>query len=176
VYGIVTQHGGSVDVRSEPGKGTCFEILLPRFDGPDAPPPEHAEGSVSEAPLGRGERILVVDDHEAVRAVIEEALVHDGYRVTATARPSEALRIARELGSELDMLITDVVMPAMSGRDLATEIKREFPHLSILLISGYADDVFAGPNGHAFDFLRKPLRIAPLRSKVHGLLEHRKRR
>ncbi len=171
VYGIVTQHGGRVGVRSAPGEGTSFELLFPRLREGEERASGAAEVPTARGALGRGQKILVVDDNDAVRQAVEEALTRDGYRVVATASPYEALRLAHDLGHGLDLLISDVVMPGMSGTELAATLKRELPNLSVLLISGYSDEVFTEAIGRDVQVLRKPLRIEPLRAKVRALLE-----
>jgi PAS domain S-box-containing protein len=134
VYGIVKQSGGSIFARSEPGAGTTFDIYLPCVEG------RTEEELVEEPPPPRGsERILVVEDESSLRELIGEILGGLGYDVTATGSGAEALRVARDAGPP-DLLLTDVVMPAMSGRELATILRGEMPSLRVLYMSGYTDD------------------------------------
>jgi signal transduction histidine kinase/CheY-like chemotaxis protein len=174
VHGIVAQHGGQLFVHSERDRGTTFEVRLPRAD-------EHvervdaAESGPTDARKGHGEVILVVEDDPAVRRVIEDVLVREDYQVVATGEPLEALRLARALGDRLDLVVTDIVMPQMSGPQVLAELRRERPEISALLVSGYAEELTAAeatvPPGCAL--LRKPLAVDALRAHVRQLLERR---
>ena len=170
VYGVVAQHGGHLGVQSEPGKGTTFEVLLP-CTLEDA---TSTAGSGSPSPdllRGQGETILVVEDDPAVRTVVQEVLARDGYRVLTTGSPTDALRIARELGERIDLVISDIVMPVMNGRELVAELSRERPGLAALFISGYSEDVTSANLGElGFRLLRKPLSVEALRRKVREVL------
>jgi CheY-like chemotaxis protein len=170
VHGLVKQHGGQISVRSELGSGTTFEILLPRFQElTDAAAPE-VPAALSEMPLGHGETILLVEDDDAVRTVVKEVLARDGYHVIAAGRPTEALSIAHQLGDGLDLLVSDIVMPAMNGRELFRELSREHPGLPALFISGYSDEVGPCPVCADVEVLPKPLSTDALRTKVRDLL------
>ena len=174
VHGIVAQHGGQLFVQSEPGQGTTFEVRLPRANE-SAQPVEAVDSEPTGTRKGHGEVILVVEDDPAVRRVIEDVLVREDYHVVATGEPLEALRLAHELGERLDLLVTDIVMPRLSGPQVLAEIRRERPELSALLVSGYAEQLTAAeatvPAGCAL--LRKPLAVDALRAHVGQLLERR---
>ncbi|MFT3927753.1 MAG: AAA family ATPase [Myxococcales bacterium] len=173
VHGLVSQHGGQLSVQSEPGRGTTFEILFPSIQGGNA----NAVGKApeeSELPVSRGETILLVEDDDAVRVALRQVLIGDGYRVVASGSPKEALKLARELGDQMDLVITDLVMPVMNGRELFAQLSRERPALPALFISGYAQDVLAAPSevDAAVELLPKPLSTNTLRSKVREVLGH----
>jgi CheY-like chemotaxis protein len=177
VYGIVAQHGGHLSVTSAPGAGTTFEILLPSSAEEIAKDAE-AVTETHEAPEGRGETVLVVDDDNAVRAVVKEVLSREGYRVLTAAGPADALAVARALGGDLDLVLTDIVMPGMNGRELVAELWRERPTLAALFISGYSEEVASEASliEAGFGLLRKPLSVAALRAKVRDALAKRARR
>ena len=174
VYGVVAQHGGRVTVQSEPGKGTTFEVVLPRA-GEKAFRTDRAQAPRTDARSGRGGIILVVEDDDPVRAVLKEALSREGYRVVVAHGPTEALGLARELGERLDLVVTDMVMPVMNGRKLVAELTRErapLPMFPVLFISGYSDDVVSASNllDSGCELLRKPVSVSALRAKVGELL------
>lgn len=155
VYGIVKQLGGYILVESEVGKGTAFDILLPRAF---AEPARVSAKSQDTREDGRGhETIVVVEDEEALREMVREILSGSGYRVIVAAHAREALAKLERL-PEVDLVVTDVVMPEMNGIALSREIAQRFPHLPVLYISGYTDDQLAHrgillPEVH---FLAKP--------------------
>ncbi len=170
VYGMVQQNSGAIEVSSEPSRGTTFRIYLPRHVGPDQPRrTEHAT-----APAARGrETILLVEDEPAVLAVARRMLAGQGYTVLAAGMPGEAIQIAREHADEIDLLVTDVVMPEMTGRALATNLLSLHPRLKCLFTSGYTADVIAhqGVLNEGVQFLQKPFTIASLNAKVREVLD-----
>ena len=158
VYGIVRQGGGVVRVDSEPGSGSTFGIYLPLADGPADPPrPDHPPAA---APPRRatGETILLAEDEESVRAITREILVRRGYRVLAAADGPSAIDLARRHGGPIDLLLTDVVMPGMSGRELAELLTRDRPGLRVLFASGYTEDevLHRGVAADGLAFVAKP--------------------
>jgi PAS domain S-box-containing protein len=162
VYGIVKQSGGFIWVYSEVGHGTAFKIYLPRVDEqPDARPEPPAEPPRTTAPRP-GVRVLLVEDDTGVRGLMAELLDSAGYAVRSTGRPSEALALAEE--SPIDLLITDVIMPEMSGRELAQRLAERQPGLPVLYVSGYAGEAIArhGGLGPGAWFLQKPFGEADL--------------
>jgi PAS domain S-box-containing protein len=170
VYGIAKQNGGFVNVYSEPGKGSTFKVYLPRFRG-------EAEAIASEAatepPKGKGETILLVEDVKVVLVLGRAMLQRLGYNVIAAPTPGEAIRIAEERGREIDLLITDVVMPEMNGKDLADVLTRMIPGLRCLFVSGYTADAIAhqGILDEGVSFLEKPFSVKSLADKVREVLE-----
>ncbi len=169
VHGIVTQNGGQIEVRSQRGCGTTFEILLPCHTLP-----AESEDAVGEPATGeRGsERVLVVEDEPSVLRVTSILLDSLGYRVVAAAGPVEALRLAREHSDELDLLMTDLVMPEMNGRELARQVQGLHPRIRCLFVSGYTADVIAhrGILERGVHFLAKPFTRAELAAKVREVL------
>ncbi len=136
VYGIVKQHGGEILVQSERGKGTEFSLYFPRRAGEDVPEASQA----APLPPARGsEVVLLVEDDSSIRRVAERMLGKNGYRVLSAEGPNEALRIAQETKGPIDLLLTDFVMPEMTGAVLAERFRALFPGAGILFMSGYSD-------------------------------------
>ena len=167
-YGIISQSDGDVRVYSEPGSGTTFKIYLPRTNAPldTAPPPD------SEELLRGNESLLVVEDDKAVRAMIVSSLRERGYRVHEAANVPEALPLLAD-GTHFDLVITDVIMPKMSGKDLYDHIRKVSPRLKVLFISGYTDDVLAnsGVLEEGGFFLEKPFSPTKLARKVREVID-----
>jgi PAS domain S-box-containing protein len=170
VYGIVKQSGGSVFVYSEVGRGTTFKIYLPRVDQP-------VSGAVDQPTavetLRGSETVLVVEDESAVRRLIDEALRKYGYRVLEAAHGEEAVRIAQDRTTRIRLVITDVVMPGMSGRELASRLSEHQPDLRVLYMSGYTDDAVVrhGLVDASMFFLQKPFTPGSLVRKVRETLD-----
>jgi len=166
VYGIVKQSGGYVFVQSELGRGTAFTIYLPRVDEPcDA----LGLRSVASASSGGSETILLVEDEESVRQLVRETLESRGYHVLEAANGQTALALAEEHKDELHLVITDVVMPGLSGHELAQQLLAARPHLKVLYLSGYAQDAFPASEAHNA-FLQKPFTLQSLARKVREVL------
>ncbi len=138
VYGIVKQSGGYIWVYSEPGHGTTFKIYLPKVEAA-AESPLYVE-QCEELPRG-SETILVVEDDASLREVTCEFLQSSGYIVISAGLPEEALRLAKCHNGPIDFLLTDVIMPGMNGRELATRLSELRPGMKVLYVSGYADGV-----------------------------------
>jgi two-component system, cell cycle sensor histidine kinase and response regulator CckA len=170
VYGIVKQNDGFIDVRSEPGKGTTFKIFLPRYAGEVE---ALSTDGAAESPRGRGETVLLVEDEPAIMRLGELMLERLGYRVLAAHTPGEALRVAGERTNGIHLLITDVVMPDMNGRELADRLRTLAPDVKTLFISGYTADVIArrGVLGEGVDFIQKPFFLKDLALKVRRVLD-----
>lgn len=170
VYGIVKQNNGFINVYSEPGIGTTFRIYLSRHIGQ---PVDIKRENAAEIPLGLGETVLLVEDEPAILNMGKIMLEQLGYRVLATDRPDEAIRMAEEHAGEIQLLLTDVVMPNMNGRDLAERLHSLYPGMKSLFMSGYTADVIAhrGVLGKSVNFLQKPFSLRDLAVKVRQALK-----
>jgi signal transduction histidine kinase len=168
VFGIVEQSGGYIRVASTLGHGTTFEVFLPAV----AERPVRAE-EPREVPLPRGtETILLAEDDEELRTLTARVLTAQGYRVLQASDGVDALRVAEQHSGALDLLTTDMVMPAMGGHDLASELTARRPGLKVLFVSGYADDVIGrGTLGPGDAFLQKPVDPGLLARKVRQVLD-----
>ena len=170
VYGIIKQHDGYVAVESELGHGSTFSVYFPRVEAP----PDATEPLTASVPAPhRSERILLVEDEPAVRAVAQESLAAKGYAVLEAQDVDDALRIAREDTQPIDLLVTDVVMPVMNGRQLAERIQALHPEAQVLYMSGYIDDaiVHHGVLEGGTAFLQKPFTPADLARRVREMLD-----
>jgi PAS domain S-box-containing protein len=168
VYGIVTQSQGTVKVRSEPGAGATFEVYFPAVKDPE--PQVSSQSSATELP-GGSETILLVEDEDTLRRMAGQALTRLGYSVIQAANGREALEIIRSVdGTDIDVVLTDVIMPEMGGRELAGAIRRDYPNIKILLMSGYADLQTFG-SGREEGFLKKPFSAAELSTSVREILD-----
>jgi PAS domain S-box-containing protein len=169
VYGIVKQNQGFVNIYSEPGRGTCFKIYLPRHPGEAE---DGIEAVETEIPRGRGETILVVEDETSVLGLARSTLENLGYGVLTSANPKEAIAMAREHAGEIHLLITDVVLPEMSGKDLAGEMMQIRPNTRVLFMSGYTANVIArqGVLDKGVHFIEKPFTPDSLARKVREAL------
>lgn len=170
VYGIVQQCHGEIAIDSKPGHGTQINILLPVVGDLE---PVTADASAGELARGKGS-ILLVEDEIALREANAEFLTSIGYSVMCAASGPEALSMAREAG-EIDLVISDVVMPRMNGREFADQLLQVRPATKLLFVSGYADDVVlqAGISMNGTPFLQKPYSLKQLGSKVNELLRAR---
>src|SRR5437667_339045 len=170
VYGTVKQSGGFIWVYSEPGHGATFKIYLPRVDTPTeaatlpAPTVQPARGS---------ETVLLAEDEPAVRAIAQQALERHGYTVLAAPSGAAALALAAQHAATIDLLLTDVVMPGMSGRDLADRLTAQRPGIRVLYISGYTDNAIVrhGMLEPGLAYLQKPFRPDALVRKVRDVLD-----
>ncbi len=170
VYGIVKQNEGFVNVYSEPGEGTTFKVYVPRHHGG---PVAHGPARTAPEPRGSGESVLLVEDDPAILDMIGEMLCGMGYDVHAAAETSDALGKAAGLADRLAVLITDVVMPGMSGRDLASAVQDLCPRCRVLYMSGYTANVIAhrGVLEEGVHFIQKPFSGRDLATRIRQLLD-----
>jgi PAS domain S-box-containing protein len=167
-YGIVKQSGGHLSVNSEPGQGTTFKVYVPCVDA-DAV----AEPRSEQAPAtSRGERVLLVEDEDPVRSIVETALRAHGYHVKSARTAEEALRLV-ETEPAFDLLVSDLVLPGMAGRALAENLSTRQPGLRVLFISGYTENVIdhGGILDPGIHFLQKPFRTSALLQAIQNLLD-----
>ena len=172
VYGIVKQNKGFINVYSEPGQGTTFRIYLPRHLG-DV---EQAKTEKLQESMGRGhETVLVVEDESAILDVCKIMLEQQGYEVLAAATPEEAIRLAEEHSGKIHLLITDMVMPGMNGRDLAKRFLSIYPAMKCLFMSGYTANMIAhqGILDEGVYFIQKPFSKNDLMAKVRKVLDQK---
>jgi CheY-like chemotaxis protein len=172
VYGIIKQSGGYVLVESEPRQGTTFRIYLPRVeDALEATGPVGA----SRSQAGGSETVLLVEDEESVRQLVRETLELKGYKVLEADNGEAALKIVSGYSGTIDMLITDVVMPGMSGRELSARLCKSCPQTKVLYLSGYTEDaiVHEGVIDPDTAFLQKPFTLQMLARKVREVLGER---
>jgi len=170
VYGIVQQHGGTILVESAPGQGATFTIYLPRVDEPMS----EVGSSVASDEPGRGsETILVVEDETHVRLLVAQMLQASGYTVLTAADPATALELSDRHPGPMHLLLTDVVMPAMSGPELCQRLKSLRPRIRVLYMSGYTDEALGrhGVLEPGTFLLQKPFSIGALGQKVREVLD-----
>jgi PAS domain S-box-containing protein len=168
VYGVINQSGGAISVYSEPGQGTTFKIFFPQCEADSAPDVQQSPASK----VSGNETILLVEDQVAIREVTSVYLMGLGYNVLAAPDGEAALKIAETQQKRIDLVVTDIVMPNMGGRELVTHINRLYPHAKVLYMSGYPDFAVRHSEGlaeHA-EVLQKPFSLKSLASKARSLL------
>ncbi|MBZ0264543.1 PAS domain-containing protein [bacterium] len=170
IYGIVKQNNGFINVYSEPGEGTTFKIYLPRYHG-DVKTDENEKSK--EIDLRGTETIVVVEDEVTVLKLADAILSNYGYSVHTFLSPEEAIQFASSHEDEVDLLITDVIMPSMNGKELAAKISEIIPGLKAIYMSGYTANVIAhrGVLEEGVNFLQKPFRAVELEKKVREVLD-----
>lgn len=171
VYGIVKQSGGDISVCSEPGKGTTFDILFPQTDAVMERSVETMGPYLSES---GSEQILLVEDEEWLRKMLERRLTSMGYIVHTAANGDEALRLMEQAGIQPDLVVTDLIMPGMNGKEMVDRLRQTRPKQPVLYMSGYVDDSIVpqgmlGPNA---PFIPKPFSSDDLAKKVQEVLGH----
>ena len=174
VYGTVRQAGGAILVESELGRGACFQVYFPRMEGA----PSRPSRVVPAGPTRGTETILVVEDEDGIRSLIAEVLQRNGYTVLEASQGREALALVESRQGSIDLLVTDLVMPQMGGRELAEAIVASHPAIKVLYISGYPDKASAQgkayPPGSAL--MEKPFAPEALARKVRKMLDAPPRR
>ncbi|MCA1792294.1 MAG: response regulator [Desulfobacteraceae bacterium] len=170
IYGIVKQNNGFINVHSEPGLGSTFKIYLPRLVDD-----KKTDKAVPEKKVATGgtETILLVEDEPTILRMTRMMLERKGYSVISAATPAEAVEKAKNHSGAIDLLMSDVVMPEMNGRDLAGQITALYPDIGLLFMSGYTADVIAhqGVLDDGVAFIQKPFSMADMTAKVRELLD-----
>jgi CheY-like chemotaxis protein len=175
VYGIVHQSHGFVGVRSAPGAGTTFDVFLPRDTS--VQPSETREDGREAGREAAGEVVLVAEDEEQVRSLVVSRLAARGYAVLSAADGREALRVAEQRRDRIDVLVADVVMPRMSGPELARQLRRSHPEAAVIFISGYAEEpTFREGVDRDAAFLSKPFEVDELCQLIRAVLDRTERR
>lgn len=171
VYGIIKQSGGDISVYSEPGHGTTFKIYFPAAK--DRAPQPLPSSQIQPEPHACTETILMVEDDDLVYELVQRTLQTAGYILLGVRNGRQALSLAREYQEKIDLLLTDVVMPQMSGREVAEQLKTLHPQMKILFMSGYTNDVVVrhGLLTSEIEFLPKPFSPAELTAKVREVLD-----
>ena len=173
VYGIVKQNRGHIGVYSEVGVGTTFKVYLPRADSPEVIPPPptlYPDGT----PVGRGdETVLLAEDHDDVRRIVQSTLERIGYQVLAASNAQQALELAAHHPGPIQLLLTDVVLPDLNGKLLAERLAQLRPATAVLYMSGYTDNVIAqhGVLESGIEFLQKPFSPGELATKIRAILD-----
>ncbi|MFZ4396955.1 MAG: ATP-binding protein [Kiritimatiellia bacterium] len=170
VYGIVRQNNGYIDVYSAPGKGTTFKIYLSLFVGEAE---KTTVARATEVPSGRGETILLVEDEASLRILCTQFLISLGYKVLPAENPAEAIDLFARNKDAIQLLLTDMIMPGMNGRDLAEQLTAGNPYIKVLYMSGYAVDVIAerGLLNEGMSFIQKPVSRIDMAHKVREVLD-----
>jgi two-component system, cell cycle sensor histidine kinase and response regulator CckA len=174
VFGIVEQAGGHVRVDSAPGSGTTFTVYLPRLPEPARAGRQKAAAPEARAELPRGtETVLVVEDEAMVRQTVSEMLRISGYTVLQAGHAGEALLVCERHEGPIPLMITDVVMPGMGGRELAQRLMQVRPDMQVLFMSGHTDDAMLrhGVRDALFSFIQKPFTMDVLLRRVRAMLD-----
>lgn len=173
VYGVVRQSGGNIAVDSAPGRGTTFSIFLPRVAEAAEPVETFPTAQSAGKPLEGTETILLVEDEEAVRSLLCRSLQSKGYTVLEARLSSEALELVEQAERKVHLMLTDVVLPGMSGPELAEKVKAAHPGVKIIYMSGYADDTLDRHGMHepGKHFIQKPFGAGDLVRKIREVLD-----
>ncbi|HSE06782.1 MAG TPA: response regulator, partial [Methylomirabilota bacterium] len=170
VHGVVRQHGGEIRVRSVVGAGTTFEIYLPQIE---ASPEASGTGEATVRPATGSETVLLAEDEEEVRALAREVLERQGYTVLEAADGAQALQVFEKESARIDLILTDVVMPRMSGRELVDRVRARKPSMPVLYMSGYTEDAILrhGVRDASMLLLGKPFTPSDLVRKIREVLD-----
>jgi two-component system, cell cycle sensor histidine kinase and response regulator CckA len=171
VYGIVKQSGGFIFIESEAGQGTRFDVYLPHTEAPVRE--EHEDAADSQA--REASTILLVDDYRRVRDLARKVLTRQGYRVLTAASGDEAIQVSQQFDGTIDVLVSDIVMPGISGPELARQLRQLRPDLATVYMSGYTGDTLdsLGLDRQGAEFIQKPFTPAALAQKVRDVLGRR---
>jgi two-component system cell cycle sensor histidine kinase/response regulator CckA len=172
VYGIIKQNQGFIYVSSSPGKGTTVDMYFPRLQGEIS---SEAAPDQDEKSIPGSETVLLIEDEEGILYVVETMLKRLRYRVLTAKSPSEGIFLAAQYGPRIQLLITDVVMPEMNGKDLSERLKAINPGLKCLFMSGYTADVIAhwGVLNEGVHFIQKPFALKDLSSEIRKVLDRK---
>lgn len=170
VYGVMKQNHGFIHVTSEVDHGSVFMLFFPQCDEKEW---KKEEDDIATVSRGNQEKILIVEDDPAILVMTETILEQLGYQIHGTQDPGEALTLAQSM-DRIDLLITDVIMPGMNGRELASQLQTHFPSLDILFMSGYTANVIAhhGVLDEGVHFIQKPFSYHDLAVRVRKILDH----
>jgi CheY-like chemotaxis protein len=171
VYGIIKQSGGYIVVESHPGQGTTFTIYLPRLEKMAESTLTSLPPSVAKEKASGCATLLVVEDEGAFRNLLRDGLQSKGYEVLVAANGVDALRVAEEFEGEIHLLVTDVIMPHMSGPELASALRKTRPNLAVLYMSGYAaDEVSDDPISGDATLMQKPFYVDQIAGKIREII------
>jgi len=170
VFGVVRQSGGYIFVDSVPTKGSRFDVLLPRAD--KAPEPFRHRDSTAQLAIRGNETILLVEDDEGVRGLAKDTLEASGYTVLAVSNGQEAIEISEHYPKPIELLLTDVVMPGLGGREVAERVQQQRPTIKVLFMSGYTDDLILthGVAAGTAAFIEKPFSAPKLLGRIRKVL------
>jgi CheY-like chemotaxis protein len=167
VYGIVTQSGGLVTFKTAPGRGTTFEVFLPRVEAEEEAVPRPVAAAGSGPRPRTGETVLLVEDEEAVRQLVRKILEQRGYKVLLARHGGEALDVCRQTETPIHLLLTDAVMPVLSGPELLRRAIELRPEMKLAIMSGYSDR----PTVSGIPFIPKPFTPAELDRRIREILD-----
>lgn len=172
VYGIVKQHSGNIWVYSEPGIGTTFKIYLPVLDGVE-PSPEKGNLLQNKSDHRGSETILLVEDNEQVRRTVYDTLKQHGYNIIQATGGEDALEKISSIEQSVHLLLTDVVMPDMNGKELHEILTKTYPSLKVLYMSGYTDDIIVrhGVLNEGIQFIQKPFTGRFILEKIREVID-----